>query len=148
MDPELRSLIALTIGCTLAGAIFGFGSAVFSFRSAYEELGRETLIQFTSTIVYLALALILVFKGGWRGVLASVAMVVGATAIVWALLPAALSWAAVSDPAGYGKRFGSFSRPSYVDWALYDVLGISIAAAFAQGLKMMARVDPTGPRDE
>jgi hypothetical protein len=71
MSKDTRSLLALTVGYTFAAILFGFGANVFSFRSAYEELGRETLIQATSIFVYLGLALLLVFKGGWKGVLAT-----------------------------------------------------------------------------
>ncbi len=137
----------LTAGCTFAGALFGFGSDVYSFKSSYEELGRETLMQLTSTVVYLALALILVFKGGWRGVLAANVMVAGATAITWALLPASLWWAAVPDPAGYAERFGELSWPSYLNWAAFDIIGVGVSAALAQGLRLMANVNPKGPQD-
>ena len=148
MKSETRSLMLLTAVCTFAGALFGFGSNVYSFKSGYEGLGREQLIQLASTLVYLALALILVFKGGWRGVLAANVMVVVATAIVWALLPASLSWAAVADPAGYVERFGGLSWPSYLDWATFDIVGVGVSAAVAQGLRLMAHVNPRGPQDE
>ena len=148
MSKDTKSFLALTLGCTLAGALFGFGTNVFSFRSAYDGLGRETLIQVTSTFVYLGLALILVFKFGWRGVLAAIFMVAGATAVSWVLFPLALGLAGVGDPAGYAERFGGFLRPSYRDWAVFDVAFVGISAALAQGLRLMARVDPGGPRDE
>ncbi len=94
--------------------------------------------------MYLRLALTLVFKGAWKRVLA---------AISWALFPLALGLARVSDPAGYAERFASFPRPSYGDWAVFDVavFGIAfvgIAAAFVQGLRIRANVSPKGPRDE
>lgn len=148
MSREAKSLLALTVGCTLAGALFGFGSNVFSFQSAYEELGREVLIQATSTFVYLGLALILVFKFGWKGVLAAIFMVAGATAISWALFPLALGLAGVGDPAGYAERFANFPWPSYQQWAVFDIIFVSTAAALAQGLRLMAHVNPKAPRDE
>ena len=148
MSRDTKSLLALTLGCTLAGALFGFGANVFSFQSAYDELGREPLIQATSTFVYLGLALILVFKFGWRGVLAAVLMVTGATAVSWALFPLALGLAGVGNLAGYAERFASFPRPSYRDWAVFDVAFVGISAALAQGLRLMAHVNPKGPRDE
>jgi len=148
MSRDVKSLLVLTIGCTLAGAIFGFGTNVFSFRSAYEGLGREPLIQTASTFVYLALALILVFKGAWKGVLAALFMVAGVTAISWAFFPLALGLAGVSDPAGYAGRFASFPRPSYEDWAVFDIAFVGISAALAQGLRLIVNVNPKSPRDE
>lgn len=144
------SLFALTVACTFAAALFGLGSAVFSWRSVFEEqIAREQLIVLSRLLVYLALALLLVFRGGWRGVLAAVAMVVGATLIEWALWPFAYEWAAISDPSGFQERFGErVGRPAYAQIAAFDVLGIGISAALAQGLRMMAHVNPKGPRDE
>lgn len=148
MSKDTRSLLALTVGYTFAAILFGFGANVFSFRSAYEGLGRETLIQATSTFVYLALALILVFKGGWKGVLATLCMVVGATAATWALFPLSGGLAGVGDPAGYAERFASFRQPSYSNWAVFDIVFVGGAAALAQGLRLMAHVNPKSPRDE
>jgi hypothetical protein len=145
---ELKSLAALTVGCTVAAAIFGFGSEVFAFRASYDGSGREALILLTRLFVYLALAVILVFKGGWWGVPAALTMTVAATAVEWALFPFAYEWAAISDPAGFEEEFGGVERPSYGAWATYDIIGVGISAAFAQGLRMMANVNPTGPRDE
>lgn len=148
VSKDAKSLLALTLGCTLAAALFGFGANVFSFRSAYEGLGRESLIQATSTIVYLGLALILVFKGAWRGVLAVLFMVTVATAVVWALFPLALGLAGIGYPAGYAERFADFPRPSYWEWSVFDVIFVGGGAALTQGLRLMAHVNPRGPRDE
>ena len=147
MSKETKSLVALTAGCTFAAALFGFGSEVFAFRSVYEGSGREGLLLVMRLVVYLALALILVLRGGWWGVVAAILMTVCATAAEWALLPAARGWAGLGDPTGYAERFGT-GRPSYLSWALYDVIGIGIAAAFARGLILMAHVNPKGPQDE
>jgi len=148
MSKDTRSLLALTLYCALAAALFGLGTNVYSFRSAYEELGREPLLFFAREIVYVALAIVLVVKGGWRGVLASIAMTIGATAAEWLLLPAAYTWAAAGDPGGYGGRFVNFEWPSYVSWATLDVAGVGVASTLAQGLRLMASVNPRGPRDE
>jgi hypothetical protein len=148
VSKDARSLLALTLGCALAAALFGFGTNVFSFRSAYEESGREQLFFFAREAVYVTFAVVLVMKGGWRGVLAAVFMTIGATVIEWLLLPAAYAWAEVVDPAGYAERFAEFERPSYTSWATLDVAGVAIAAALAQGLRIMANVNPRGPRDE
>ena len=148
VSTDARSLVVLTLGCTFAAALFGFGSEVYAIKSSYEGLGREALILLTRLLVYLVLAVTLVFRGGWRGVLAAVAMSVGATLIEWALLPLAYGWAAVDDPSGYAERFGDVSRPPYSQWAVFDVLGVGISAALAQGLRLMANVDPKGPREE
>ena len=142
-------LVALTLGCTFASALFGFGAQVYAWKSAYAgDLGREQLILFRRLLVLLVLAVILVFRGGWSGVLAAVVMVVGATFIEWALFPFAYGWAAVSDPSGYAEEFGEVGRPSYERWATFDVVGIGISAALAQGLRLMANVNPMGPQDE
>ena len=144
MKRNLGSLIALTLACTVAATIFGFGSEVFSWRSVYNGLGREELIQATRLFVYIAFGVLLAFRGGWPGVLAAIAMAAAATSAEWALYPFAFTWAAVDDPAGYADRFGSVGRPSYVDWTTYDILGVGISSALAQGLRMMANVNPGG----
>jgi hypothetical protein len=145
----LRPLIALSLGCTFAAALFGFGTQVYAWKSAYAgDLGREQLILLARLLVLVTLAVILVFRGGWSGVLAAVVMVVGATFIEWALFPFAYGWAAVSDPSGYAEEFGEVGRPSYERWATFDVVGVGISAALAQGLRMMANVNPKGPQDE
>ena len=149
MKQSTRSLLALTLVCTLAAIIFGFGSDVFSFKSTYQETGRAPLIMLTRLLVYLALALILVFKGGWWGVLAAIAMVAGASTVEWMLFPFSYDWASLGDPSGYAKKLGGVSRPSYARWGgAYDVIGIGVSAAFAQCLKLMAHVDPKGPKED
>ena len=150
MKRSLGPLVALTLGCTFAAALFGFGAQVYAWRSVYEgQFGREQLVLLARLMVFLVLAVILVFRGGWRGVLAAVAMAVGATLAEWALFPLGLDWAAISDPAGYEEKFGAeVSRPTYGRWATFDVLGVGISAALAQVLRMMAHVNPKGPRDE
>jgi hypothetical protein len=148
MERSLGFLIALTLGCTFAAALFGFGAQVFAWKSAYAgDFGREQLIVLTRLLVLLTLAVVLVFRGGWRGVLAAVLMAFGATFIEWALFPIAYGWASIEDPSGYAERFGEIGRPSYRSWAIFDVLGVGISAALAQGLRMMANVNPKGPRD-
>ncbi|MDP8948048.1 MAG: hypothetical protein M3N09_08125 [Actinomycetota bacterium] len=149
MKRSLGSLVVLTLGCTFAAALFGFGAQVYAWKSAYAgDLGREQLILFSRLLVLLVLAVILVFRGGWSGVLAALVMVGGATFIEWALFPFAYGWAAVSDPSGYAEEFGEVGRPSYGRWATFDIIGIGFSAAFAQGLRMMANVNPKGPQDE
>lgn len=147
MSPETRSLAGLTLLCAFSAALFGFGAGVLSFQSAYEETGREPLIQFTRLAVYLALAMILVYKGRWRGVLAALVMVLAATALEWALLPVSYAWASLSDPSGYADRLGGVERPTYVQWATFDVIGVGVAAAFAQGLRIIATADPRNRDD-
>jgi len=142
----MRSLIALTVACTVAATIFGFGAQVFSWRSVYGGLGREELIQVTRVFVYVALGVLLAFRGGWKGVLAATAMAIVATSAEWALYPFSYAWATLEDPAGYANKFGGVRRPSFAAWgAIYDVLGVGISAALAQGLRIMANVDPRGP---
>jgi len=144
MKRSLGSLTALTLGCTVAATIFGFGSEVFSWRSVYQGLGREELIQATRLFVFIALGVLLAFRGGWPGVLAAILMATTATSAEWALYPFDKAWAASDDPAGYAERFGSVRRPSYIYWTTYDILGVGISAALAQGLRMMANVNPMG----
>ena len=144
MKESWRSLIALTVACTVAATIFGFGAQVFSWRSVYNGLGREDLIQVTRLFVFVALGILLAFRGGWRGVLAAVAMAVMATSLEWLLFPYSYAWATLEDPAGYADRFGGVRRPAYATWTTYDILGVGISAALAQGLRTMARVDPRG----
>jgi hypothetical protein len=94
------------------------------------------------------LAVVLVARGGWPGVLAAILMAVGATFIEWTLFPFAYGWAAIEDPSGYAEKFGEIGRPSYHSWATFDVLGVGISAALAQGLRMVVSLNPKGPRDE
>src|SRR5918912_1593496 len=102
MERSLGFLVALTVGCTFAAALFGFGAEVYAWKSVYEgQFGRQELILLTRLLVYLALAVLLVFRGGWRGVLAAVVMAVVATAVEWALFTLAFDWPCVSDPAGF-----------------------------------------------
>jgi hypothetical protein len=138
----MGSLIGLTVGCTVAALIFGFGSEVFSWRSAYEGLGREALIQATRLFVYVALGVLLAFRGGWPGVLAAIFMAIAATSLEWALYPFSFAWAAIEDPAGYADMFGNVERPPYTYWTTYDILGVGISAALAQGLRTVAHVNP------
>ncbi|MCA1687576.1 MAG: hypothetical protein LC714_03035 [Actinobacteria bacterium] len=149
MERSLGFLVALTLGCTFAAALFGFGAQVYAWKSAYEgDLGREQLVLLTRLLVFVVLAVILVFRGGWPGVLAAIVMAVGATFIEWALFPFAYEWAAIGDASGYAEKFGEVARPSYGRWATYDVLGVGISAALAQGLRITVSVNPKGPRDE
>ncbi|MGF1472161.1 MAG: hypothetical protein ACFB50_10525 [Rubrobacteraceae bacterium] len=149
MSDATKSLLVLTVFYTFAAALVAFATDIFSFRASYEGSGREILMQMTRLAVFVVLAVILVFKGGWKGVLAAIVMVLAATTIEWILFPLAFGWAATSDPSGYADRFGSVGRPPYSEWpAIYDVLAVGISAALTQGLKMMAHVNPTGPQDE
>jgi hypothetical protein len=143
-----RAVIPLFLGCTAAATIFSFGADVFAFRSTFEGTGRTELILLTRLIALIALGAILVFRAEWRGVLAAIAMIVAATALEWLLFPFAFDWAATADPAGYEEEFGDVGRPPYASVAIYDILGVGISSALAQGLRMMARVNPQGRRDE
>jgi hypothetical protein len=148
MERSLGFLVALTLGCTVAAAIFGFGAQVYAWKSTYAgDFGREQLIVLTRLLVFVTLAVVLVFRGGWPGVLAAILMAVGATFIEWALFPFAYTWAAIEDPSGYAEKFGEIGRPSYRSWATFDVLGVGICAALAQGLRMVVSLNPKGPRD-
>src|SRR5918998_4973021 len=130
MERSLGFLVALTLGCTFAAALFGFGAQVYAWKSVYAgDLGREQLILLARLMVLVALAVILVFHGGWQGVLAAVLMTVGAPFIEWALFPFAYGWAAIEDPSGYAEKVGEIGRPSYEEWATFDVLGVGISAA-------------------
>jgi O-antigen/teichoic acid export membrane protein len=142
MERNWKSLIALTLACTVAATIFGFGSQVFSFRSVYEELGREGLIQTARLFVFVALGVLLAFYGGWRGVLAAIIMATAATSAEWVLYPLSYAWATFDDPAGYAEKFGGVRRPPYSLWTTYDILGVGISAALAQGLRIMANANP------
>ena len=144
MKESWRSLIALTVACTVAATIFGFGAQVFAWRSVYHGLGREDLIQATRLFVFVALGVLLAFRGGWKGVLAAIAMATAATSLEWLLFPYSYAWATLDDPAGYADKFGGVRRPAYATWTTYDILGVGISAALAQGLRTMAHVDPRG----
>ena len=142
MKVSWRSLIALTAACTVAATIFGFGAQMFAWRSLYSGLGREELIHATRLFVFVALGVLLAFRGGWRGVLAAIVMAILATSAEWVLFPYSYAWATLEDPAGYAEKFGGVRRPAYATWTTYDILGVGISAALAQGLRTMAHVDP------
>lgn len=149
MSTSTRSLAALTLGCALAATIFGFGSAVFSFQmSADGDAGRTQLILITRLGAYLALALMLVFKGGWRGVFAAIIMTTAATTIEWLLFPAAYEFALAQSPETMEGGPEGVARPSYGLWAMEDMIGVGFCAALAQGLRMMAHVNPNATPDE
>ena len=135
-------MIALTLACTVAATIFGFGSQVYSWRSLYDGLGREGLIQAARVFVYVALGVLLAFRGGWTGVLAAIVMATAATSAEWMLFPYSYAWATLEDPAGYADKFGGVRRPAYSLWITYDILGVGISAALAQGLRLMAHANP------
>lgn len=148
MKGGLASLLALAVGCTFAAALFAFGAQVFVIQSIYEGSGREVLILVARLAVLVVLALVLVFKGGWYGVLAAIGMTLAASYLVWLLLPASLGFASISDPEGYSERFANFQRPPYGTYAVFDIMSVGITAALAQGLRIMAHVDPEAtPRD-
>ena len=144
MQKSTLSLVLLTAACAFAAALYGFGSSVYSWRSVFEETGREGVIQATRVFVYVALGVLLAFRGGWPGVAAAVLMALAATSIEWALFPAAYGWAAIGNEAAYAREFGEVARPPYTAWIAYDLFAVAIASALAQGLRMMAGVNPRG----
>src|SRR5215210_7045826 len=67
MERSLGFLVALTLGCTFAAALFGFGAQVYAWKSAYAgDVGREQLILLTRLLVFVTLAVVLVFRGRWH----------------------------------------------------------------------------------
>ena len=58
--------------------------------------------------------------------------------------PVPEDWAkhALVDAAGYADKFGGVRRPAYSLWITYDILGVGISAALAQGLRLMAHANP------
>src|ERR671916_337002 len=139
-----RSLILLTVACAFAATLYGFGAGVFSWRSVYEGSGREPLIQASRLFVYVALGILLAFRGGWPGVAAAVVMALAATSAEWALFPLSYGWAALGNEDAYAREFGEVARPPYVAWISYDLFAVAISSALAQGLRMMAGVNPRG----
>ncbi len=75
-------------------------------------------------------------------------MVVGATTISWSLFPLSFGLAGIGDPEGYAESSASFPRPSYSEWAVFDVVFVGGGSALAQGLRLMAGVSPRGARGE
>lgn len=146
MVKNSRSLIYLTVACAFAAALFGFGASVFSWQNVYEGTGREPLIQATRTFVYVALGVLLAFRGGWYGVVAAGCMVLAAATLEWLLFPLSYGWAALGEAKGYAEEFGGVSRPAFSSWIVYDVFAVGISSALAQGLRMMAHVNPRDVR--
>ena len=144
MKSDARSLIYLTIACAFAAALYGFVSSVFSWQSAYEGSGREGLLQASRIFVYVALGILLAFRGGWPGVAAAVLMALAATSVEWVLFPVSYGWAALGEEAGFAREFGGAVRPPYTAWIGYDLFAVAISSALAQGLRMMAHVNPRG----
>ncbi len=146
MQRSAKSLIYLTVACAFAAALFGFGASVFSWQNVYEGTGREPLIQATRTFAYVALGVLLAFRGGWYGVAAAVCMTLAATTLEWLLFPLSFGWAALGEARGYAEEFGRVSRPALSSWIVYDLFAVGISSALAQGLRMMARVNPRDVR--
>lgn len=144
MQKSTLSLVLLTAACAFAATLYGFGAGVYSWRSVFEETGREALIQATRVFVYVALGVLLAFRGGWPGVAAAVVMALAATSAEWALFPLSYGWAALGQEAAYAEKFGSVARPPYNAWIAYDLFAVAISSALAQGLRMMAHVNPRG----
>ena len=142
MSKGTRSLVYLTLACAFAATLYGFGASVFSWQSAYEGSGRGPLIQATRVFVYVALGVLLAFRGGWPGVAAAVVMAFAAASAEWALFPLSYGWSALGQEAGYAEEFGNVVRPAYAPWIAYDLFAVAIAAALAQALRMMAHVNP------
>jgi hypothetical protein len=147
MQRSTISLVLLTVACAFAATLYGFGSSVFSWRSVFEETGREALIQATRVFVYVALGILLAFRGGWPGVAAAVVMALAATSAEWVLFPISYGWAALGDEGAYAREFGDVGRPPYTAWIAYDLFAVAISSALAQGLRMMAHVNPRGMGD-
>ena len=97
----------MTVFCTFVAALFGFETDMFAFRSSYGQDGRGILILLTHLIVFITLALILVYKGGWQGVLAAITMAAVVTTLEWALFPIAYDWDAIADPGAHAREFGT-----------------------------------------
>ena len=134
----MRSLVALTLACALAATFTGLVAEVFAFRSAYAGTGREELFLLMRLVVLLALVVLLVVRGGRAGIAAAVAMVFGVTFLEWLLMPLAHFWASISEPAVQGE----FQRPGYWRWATFDIIGLTVAAVFAHGLRLIATANP------
>jgi hypothetical protein len=147
MQRSTLSLILLTVACAFAATLYGFGSSVFSWRSVFEGTGREALIQATRVFVYVALGVLLAFRGGWPGVAAAVVMALAATSAEWVLFPISYGWAALGDEGAHAREFGDVGRPPYTAWIAYDLFAVAISSALAQGLRVMAHVNPRGMGD-
>jgi hypothetical protein len=73
-------------------------------------------------------------------------MVIGATVISWSL---SLGLASIGGPEGCAGRFANFSRPSYLEWAVFDIVFVGGGgSAIAWGLQLVVCVSPSGPWDE
>ena len=144
MQKSTLSLVLLTTACAFAATLYGFGASVYSWQSVFEGTGREALIQATRVFVYVALGVLLAFRGGWPGVAAAVVMTLAATSAEWVLFPVSYGWAALGQEAAYAEKFGGVARPPYNAWIAYDLFAVAISSALAQGLRMMANVNPRG----
>ncbi len=71
-------------------------------------------------------------------------MVIGATVISWSL---SLGLASIGGPEGCAGRFANFSRPSYLEWAVFDVVVVA-GSAIARGLRLMVCVSSSYLRNE
>ncbi len=55
--------------------------------------------------------------------------------------------AIIGGPEGCAGRFANFSRPSYLKWAVFDVVVVG-DSAIAQGLRLVVCVSSSYLRDE
>lgn len=149
MSVRPKSLVALTIACAVAAAIFGFGSEIFAFRyTLSDDAGRAELIILTRIVVFISFGILLAFRGGWWGVGAGIAMAVGATLIEWALFPLAYDLAVAQADSVPRSAPNSVARPSYLTWSLEDIFAVGLCAALAQGLRLFSGLSPRARPDE
>ncbi len=112
MERSMGSLVALTVGCTFAADYLRVRGRGLLVAERLRGLGREPLIQATRLLVYVALGVLLAFRGGWHGVLAAVAMALGATLPGVGALPVLLRVGRPRGPGGLRGKFGGVQRPT------------------------------------
>lgn len=131
--------VGLGLACMFAAGIFGFGSEVFSAGFFYSgDAGRAQVVLLGRLLAIIALAVMLVFRGGWGGVIVAVVMALGATFMEWALLPVAFDWAAAQAPPELAAEIPSdITRPPYLVWAAGDLLAVIFCTVAAQVGRML-----------
>ncbi|WP_119068801.1 hypothetical protein [Rubrobacter indicoceani] len=135
----MRFPIGLGLACLAAATVFGFGSEVFSAGFFYSgDEGRAQVVLLGRLVALVALAVMLVFRGGWGGVVVALTMALGATFIEWLLLPVAFDWAAAQAPPELARQIpDGITRPPYLLWAAGDLLSVGFACTLTQVGRML-----------
>lgn len=134
------SPVGLGVACLIAAVVFGFGAEVFAAGFFYSgDEGRGQLVLLARLLALVAMAVMLVVRGGWRGMAVAIVMVFGATFVEWLLLPVSFDWAASQAPPDLSTQIPEeVVRPPYLAWAAGDLLAVGFCSVLTQTGRTLA----------